>query len=161
VLELIQHINAQEGIKVCVASRQWTEFNDAFHENPMLRMQDLTTADMAHFVGVKFEDNRGFLELKKIFPIEASQLINDVVRKANGVFLWVSLVVKALLEALTEGDGLPELQAAVDQLPSDIAQLYDAIWSRISNRNISASSKLIVTYRAATNRTSPLMKSNP
>jgi hypothetical protein len=30
VVHLIQHINSRSGIKVCVASRQWTEFNDAF-----------------------------------------------------------------------------------------------------------------------------------
>ncbi|PMD50078.1 uncharacterized protein K444DRAFT_622302 [Hyaloscypha bicolor E] len=149
VLELIQHINDRNGIKVCVASRQWTEFNDAFNLNPMLRMQELTTADMAHFVGVKFEGNRGFLELKTIFPTETARLVGDVVRKADGVFLWVSLVVKSLLEALTEGDGLVELQETVDQLPIDIAQLYDAILSRISSRNVTASSKLLVTFKTA------------
>jgi hypothetical protein len=104
---------------------------------------------MAHFVGVKFEGNRGFLELKTIFPAEAARLVGDVVRKLDGVFLWVSLVVKSLLEALTEGDGLVELQETVDQLPIDIAQLYDAILSRISSRNVIASSKLLVTFKAA------------
>jgi hypothetical protein len=69
VLELIHHISAREGIKVYVASRQWTEFNNAFYENLMLRMQGLATADMAHLVEFKFERNRGFLELKKIFLI--------------------------------------------------------------------------------------------
>ena len=149
VLELIQHMNSLKGIKVCVASRQWTEYSDTFYESPMLRMQDLTTADMVYFIGVKFESNRAYLELKKVFPTALAHLLDDVVKKADGVFLWLSLVVKALLEALTEGDGLPELQETVDQLPSDIAQLYDTIWSRISLRNISASSKLLVTYRTA------------
>ena len=149
VVELIQHINACDGIKVCVASRQWTEFNDAFHQSPMLRMQDLTTADLAYFVRAKLEGNRGFLELRQIFPAEATRLIDDVAKRANGVFLWIALVVKALLEALTEGDGLPELQATVDRLPSDIAHLYDAIWSSISSRNILTSTKLLVTFKAA------------
>jgi hypothetical protein len=113
-------------------------------------MQDLTTADMAHFVETKLEGNRGFLELKSIFPSEASHLIGDIVKKADGVFLWVSLVVRSLLEALTEGDGLSDLQTTVDRLPSDIAQLYDAIWSRISTRNIAGSAKLLVLVRATT-----------
>ena len=149
VLNLIHKMSLRNGIKICVASRQWTEFNDAFRQNPMLRMQDLTTADMAHFVQAKLEGNRGFVELKRIFPIEATCLISDVVSKANGVFLWVSLVVTSLLEGLTEGDRLLELQATMKQLPSDIAELYDAIWSRIRDRNIVASSKLLVTFKAA------------
>jgi hypothetical protein len=71
-------------------------------------MQDLTNADMAYFVKVKLESNRGFLELRQIFPTEAEHLIYDVAKRANGVF-WISLVVKTLLESLTEGDGLREL----------------------------------------------------
>ncbi|KAN0110089.1 hypothetical protein V8E51_006476 [Hyaloscypha variabilis] len=149
VLELIHNLSARNGIKICVASRQWTEFNDAFRQNPMLRMQDLTNADMAHFVQAKLDRNRGFLDLKRVFPLEATNLIGDVVSKANGVFLWVSLVVTSLLEALTEGDGLSQLQATIKDLPSDIAQLYDAIWSRIRHRDISASAKLLVTFKAA------------
>lgn len=156
VLELIHNLSPQNGIKICIASRQWTEFNDAFYQNPMLRMQDLTNADMAHFVQAKLEGNTGFVELKKIFPIEATYLISDIVSKANGVFLWVSLEVMSLLEALTEGDRLSELQATIKQLPSDIADLYDAIWSRIKPRNVSASSKLLVTFKAAQGRLSQL-----
>jgi hypothetical protein len=149
VLELIQKINSRDGIKICVASRQWTEFNDAFHESPCLRMQDLTATDMAHFVDAKLEGNRGFLELKRIFPTEATQLVTDVVAKAEGVFLWVSIVVRSLLAALTEGDGLSDLRTIVDQLPSDIALLYDAIWARIGGHNMVASAKLLTTFNAA------------
>jgi hypothetical protein len=149
VLELIQKINSRDGIKICVASRQWTEFNDAFHESPLLRMQDLTSADMAHFVEAKLEVNRGFLELKRIFPTEATQLVTDVVAKAEGVFLWVSIVVRSLLAALTEGDGLSDLRTIVDQLPSDIALLYDAIWAQIGGRNMVASAKLLTTFNAS------------
>jgi hypothetical protein len=149
VLELIQKINSRDGIKICVASRQWTEFNDAFHESPCLRMQDLTATDMAHFVDAKLEGNRGFLNLKRIFPTEATQLVTDVVAKAEGVFLWVSIVVRSLLAALTEGDGLSDLRTIVDQLPSDIALLYDAIWARIGGHNMVASAKLLTTFKAS------------
>ena len=114
----------------------------------MLRMQDLTSADMAHFVDAKLDGNRGFLELKRIFPTEATQIVTDVVAKAEGVFLWVSIVVRSLLEALTEGDGLSDLRTIVDQLPSDIALLYDAIWARIGGRNMVASAKLLTTFKA-------------
>jgi hypothetical protein len=105
---------------------------------------------LAYFVKAKLEGNNGFLEMRQIFSTEADHLVNEVARRANGVFLWISLVVKALLEALTEGDGLPELQSIVDQLPSDLAHLYNVIWASISSRNIVASAKLFVTYGTAT-----------
>jgi hypothetical protein len=115
----------------------------------MLRVQELTAADLAYFMKAKLEGNRGFLELRQIFCTKADGLVYEVARRSNGVFLWVSLVVKTLLQALTEGDGLPELQSILDQLPSDMERLYDAIWASISSRNIIPSTKLLVTFRAA------------
>lgn len=149
IVELIQSISSRKGIKVCVASRQWSEFNDAFDQHPMLRMQDLTYQDITCYVGAKFNNSRGFTELKEIFPVEASALLSDIVKKAQGVFLWLSLVVKDLLECLTEGDGLPEMREVLDALPSDIDQLYSAIWASIKHRKVSGSAQLMALLRAA------------
>ncbi|KAK3372588.1 hypothetical protein B0H63DRAFT_551307 [Podospora didyma] len=149
VIHFIQKVNSRNGVKICVASRQWHDFNDEFKSNPMLRMQDLTADDMTHFVRAKLAGNPGFQELRSIFPEDSSRLVDEIVKKSNGVFLWVSIVVKSLLEALTEGDGLPELQSTLNSLPSSIAQLYDAIWSTVSNRNKSKSAELLVTFKAA------------
>ncbi|KAK0616675.1 hypothetical protein B0T14DRAFT_250916 [Immersiella caudata] len=149
VIELIQRINFRSGTKLCIASRPWTEFNDAFRANPTLRMQDVNTADIKHVVKAKLEENQGFVDLRRIFAAETSRLIDEVVRKSSGVFLWVSIVVKSLLASLTEGDGLSELQATIDELPGDIAQLYDAIWASIKAQNVSKSAELLAIFKAS------------
>ncbi|KAF3762491.1 hypothetical protein M406DRAFT_107917 [Cryphonectria parasitica EP155] len=131
ILTLISDVCRRGGIKVCVASRQWTEFNDALDRHPMLRMQDVTENDMLLFVRGKLEANRGFSDLSKIFPAEAETLIREVVEKANGVFLWSYLVVCNLEEALSNGDGLPQLRATLQSLPEDIKSLYTVIWKSI------------------------------
>lgn len=134
---------------MCAASRQWSEFNDAFDQHPMLRMQDLTYQDIACYVDVKFNNSRGFTEIREIFPAESAALLSDIVKKAQGVFLWLSLVVKDLLECLTEGEGLPEMRKVLDALPSDIDQLYSAIWASIKQRKLSGSAQLMPLLRAA------------
>lgn len=148
-IELIRSISSRKGIKVCLASRQWSEFSDAFDQHPMLRMQDLTSQDITHYVDAKFHHSRGFMELKEIFPVEAAALLSDIVKKAKGVFLWLSLVVKDLLECLTEGDGLSEMRKVLDALPSDIDQLYSAIWASIKQRKVSGSAQLMALLLAA------------
>ena len=57
-------------------------------------------------------------------PVAASQLIKQVTVKASGVFLWVYLVTQSLLEGLSDGEHLRDLQSRVESLPEDIEKLF-------------------------------------
>ncbi|KAH7258790.1 hypothetical protein B0J15DRAFT_303629 [Fusarium solani] len=149
ILDPLRVIYTQQGTKVCMASREWSEFDDALHQHPKLRMQDLTFPDMKHYAMSRLAATRGFLELQFIFPGETEALIGELLGKANGVFLWLTLVVKSLLHAASQGRGLHHLQALVNALPSNIADLYSSIWSNIEDDIVSDSSKLLAIVRAA------------
>ncbi|KAK5657414.1 hypothetical protein OQA88_2984 [Cercophora sp. LCS_1] len=150
VVELINNItNTAKHIKVCVASRPWTEFNDAFRHSPTMEMHLLTHLDIAVFVNSKLSANQGFAELKAIYPAEASSIAESLTIKANGVFLWVALVTRSLLLALSEGESLSSLQSILDQLPSDIHLLYNAIWERINPRNLRDASAMVQIVMAS------------
>lgn len=62
---------------------------------------------------------------------ESANLIDEVASKSNGVFLWVVVVVRALLEGLREGDTLEELQERVEDMPSELGRLYRHMLMRI------------------------------
>jgi hypothetical protein len=47
-------------------------------------------------------------------------LVDLIVEKAVGVFLWVSLVVDALCDRLRVGQALKDLQRHVHELPADL-----------------------------------------
>lgn len=115
VLDLIQNLT-RSGIKVCVASRQWSEFNDVLDQHPMLRMQDMIARDMNLFVHGNIRCHRAFMDIKKTFPVEAGLLVQEVVDKASAVFICVSVVSKLLQHALNEGEGLEKLRSIVDSL---------------------------------------------
>ncbi|KAM0549877.1 hypothetical protein ACHAPJ_009124 [Fusarium lateritium] len=93
-------------VKMCVASRPWAQFEDSFKKHPHLLLQDLTKEDIARYVASNLGANEGFRELAEREPECAKQLRNEIARKAEGVFLWVNLVVASLLAGLTDGDGL-------------------------------------------------------
>lgn len=112
-------------VKICVASRPWVVFQDAFGSKPNLRLEDLTYNDIKLFVTAKFADDPEFSKLQRREPGFANQLIEDIVSKASGVFLWVHLVVASLLAGMTFGDRVSDLQKRLELLPPDLEDLYN------------------------------------
>jgi hypothetical protein len=117
-------------VKVCVAGGPWVEFDDAYRDMPKLPMDQFTGNDLATFVRERFRTCRGFEDLRNVHPVEATELLRDITKKAKGVFIWVKVVVDSLIESITEGCGMKDLQDIVASLPSDIKNLYEALWAR-------------------------------
>lgn len=121
--DLMEHPN----VKVCVSSRPWLVFEEAFMHKPSMMLQDLTYADIKNYVTSKMQGNQGFKQLLRREPQFANQLIENVVSKASGVFLWVNLVVESLLAGMSYGDRTSDLQRRLDLLPPDLENLYEKI----------------------------------
>ncbi|KAK7994564.1 hypothetical protein PG991_016152 [Apiospora marii] len=147
VVKLVTSISSS--IKICVASRPWTEFDDAFSSAPLLQMHLLTQDDTKLYVAGKLDENQGFKEIRNIYPKQADEIKEDIVARSRGVFLWVSVVVQSLLISLSEGESISDLRATLDSLPSDVSSLYDVIWSRIRERNRRDGSWMIQVVAAA------------
>ncbi|KAI9154739.1 hypothetical protein HJFPF1_07296 [Paramyrothecium foliicola] len=131
LVDFVHLFHNLQGTKILISSRPENIFVDAFVENPSLRTEDFTAKDIKTFVEGEFSSTRGYDELIQANPVEAERLVTEIVDKASGVFLWVSVVVRALSEGLREGDRLKELKALLDSLPMDLSELYSSIWKRI------------------------------
>ncbi|KAK2039652.1 hypothetical protein LZ31DRAFT_569258 [Colletotrichum somersetense] len=127
LITLFHDITSHPNVKVCVSSRLWVEFEDAFRHRPSLRLEDSTYADIKAFVTQSFEGDEGFRRLTIREPVYASGLIENVVRKSSGVFLWVSLVVQSLITGLQYEDRIVDIQKRLDLLPEDLEKLYGFI----------------------------------
>jgi hypothetical protein len=53
-----------------------------------------------------------------------------LVEKAQGVFLWVFLVIRSLLRGLSSADDQRELQQRIDELPPDLEAFFRHILSK-------------------------------
>ncbi len=113
-------------VKVCLSSRPDRAYTNAFKSYPMLRLQDLTDKDIRTYVSDK---------LKPLLPLESSgglsNVLCSVTMRAQGVFLWVELVVKSLMRGLQNDDSFEQLEARVNSTPSDIEALYAKMLSDI------------------------------
>jgi len=97
IVDILKGIAEYGHIKVCLSSRPWLVFEDAFRDRPSLLLQHLTYNDITKYVQGKLEEQSNFRRIKQKDEEGGSTLILGVTDKAKGVFLWVFLVVRSLL----------------------------------------------------------------
>ncbi len=126
LIELMQQFTRSLNIKLCVSSRPWNVFEAAFGNCmcPRLYLEDLTREDIKRYVRDKLEGNNGFRKLRRSESENCEQLVNDIVQKAYGVFLWVFLTVRSLTSGLENADRIVDLQRRLDSLPSDLEEFF-------------------------------------
>lgn len=103
-------------IKICVSSREYPVFMDGFTPTLRIRFHDLTRRDMDTYI----RDKLAHASAEESFET----LVSLIMRKADGVFLWVALVVKSLREGLENGLSCSDLMHEVDILPDQLESLY-------------------------------------
>lgn len=120
-------------IKMCIASRAEVDIQLRLSTYPSLAIHHFTESDIALYVTER---------LKTAWDLMASQpdgttatfdqgLIDNVVVKAEGVFLWVNLVVTQLVMAIEAEAEASELHRLVAELPEGLKQLYQTIVAKI------------------------------
>ncbi|KAK8023525.1 hypothetical protein PG993_011591 [Apiospora rasikravindrae] len=101
---------------------------DEFHDEEHRSIWDLTSAlhrlqcsDKIKFG--KFNSHEQFARLREI-DSSYEGLISEVVDRAQGVFLWVRLVVQSLLEGFTFHDSARTLRQRLQSFPDDLSEFF-------------------------------------
>jgi len=128
----ILEMTSSPNVKMCVASRPWLVFEDAFEHRPSLLLENLTAPDISFFVAGSLSSNGMFSKMQRLYPHDAERVITEVTSKAHGVFLWVRLVVDSLLGGLRDGDSIEDLMKSLLELPSDLEDLFWKILRSVS-----------------------------
>ncbi|KAH7385205.1 hypothetical protein DE146DRAFT_792111 [Phaeosphaeria sp. MPI-PUGE-AT-0046c] len=111
-------------IKAILASRPLAPYGFSFRHHPKLRLHELTRTDITTFVNDKLAANPRISDLSADDARGVQELCKEIVDTAAGVFLWVRLVVRSLLEGLQNYDRLPDLQKRLRALPRDLESLF-------------------------------------
>jgi len=118
-------------VKICFSSRPWQPLKEHFSVFPGFSLQDYTKSDMEEFAANSVTQAR-------IGDPLVMRLVPEIITRANGVFLWVKLALKVLVEtaATTPVATLPSvLETKLNELPEDLFEFYNLIISRISRSN--------------------------
>ena len=111
-------------VKLCVSSRPHVPFEDAFAGYPALTLRTLTHSDISRYIQDRLVYNELMEPLKIKEPEKCQQLVEEITEAAEGVFLWVMLVVSSLTTGLSYHDRISDLQKRLRALPTDLDQLY-------------------------------------
>ncbi|KAH8659274.1 hypothetical protein BGZ60DRAFT_544318 [Tricladium varicosporioides] len=138
---LVPWIRSTQGksltIRMCISSRPLQEIGLRLSDFPSCRIHEWTANDISAFVRDKLGQTQRTLTLSDQKPHihHNGEIINyltkEVIGKAQGVFLWVELVVNNLIVGLEEGFSDTELKDCLDSLPPELENLYARIFEQI------------------------------
>ncbi|KID94387.1 NACHT nucleoside triphosphatase, partial [Metarhizium majus ARSEF 297] len=125
LLQTIKLFEACQRVKVCVSSRPWSEFVHEFGDDDthLLRVKDLTAQDIRKYADETLSSNSRFKRLSakdNSIPL----LLDEIVSKSSGVFLWVRLVVQSLLQGLKYADSNQFLWKRLRSFPPDLDDFF-------------------------------------
>ncbi|KAK5120710.1 hypothetical protein LTR85_006068 [Meristemomyces frigidus] len=132
LVALLKDLARNPDIKLCVSSRPWKAFRSAFESKvSYLRLEDLSRPNIKRYVAGSMQDGLAQVPTEPGMIAEAVQLIDEIVDKAEGVFLWVYLVVKSILRGLAEGDPIHMLRHRVQEFPAVLEEFFRNMLSRV------------------------------
>lgn len=129
ILNLVEELRLGKSTKICVSSRAEPTFKRRLATYPQISIHTLTLEDMTLFTrGLLDPNNFGTSSSHAIFR---DNLVNELVSKAEGVFLWATLVARSLRRGIENGDTYSKLKERLRNMPSGLTQLFDGMWLRL------------------------------
>ncbi|KAI1460925.1 hypothetical protein F4805DRAFT_350084 [Annulohypoxylon moriforme] len=141
IRQLLAWSNESSNVKICLSSREWSIFRDAFGNYPKFQLHDLTSSDIRMFVRDRFREMRvstlvnsdGYEVAPGIF--NTNDLEETIVNESDGVFLWVAIVLRHVEDGLANGDQLKDLVRLVKSLPTDLEPMFQQLFESIPRNN--------------------------
>ncbi|MCJ1356117.1 MAG: hypothetical protein MMC33_006111 [Icmadophila ericetorum] len=143
ICKLLRQLSANPMFKILVSSRPIPACLEVFQGFPSLRLQDLTYDDIKSYVIDNIGEHQRLAILRAEEPDAAEELVQSILSKASGVFLWVTLVVKSLLEGFRNYDRIGDLQKRVNELPQELQELYLHMFQKMELRYQKEASRLL------------------
>jgi hypothetical protein len=128
LLDIMENIAKSPHIKLCLSSRPWNCFEDVLGRDidRKLYLQDLTREDIEIYAKTKLKRPANWASTYED-RVHHQALTLEIVERAQGVFLWVFLVVRSLQEGLANGDTISMLQKRLRALPTDLEPFFEHI----------------------------------
>ena len=131
LIRLLKDLTTIGKVKLCLSSRPWNIYKDAFETYPRLRLEQLTRKDITHYVHRNLEGDQNFWRVQKRHKNLHKIITTEVVEKAEGVFLWVILVVRDLLKCARDGGRSRDLLQVLRDTPPELDDYFKRMMSSI------------------------------
>ncbi|RSM10903.1 hypothetical protein CDV31_007031 [Fusarium ambrosium] len=125
LIDMIGDIQSPQ-VKFCLASRPEPAMKLYLGHYPTLPMHAFIRDDIRNYAhGIL---SRAMSHRHDAFGVD--RLVDQLVSKADGVFLWVVLVARSLERGIERGDSPQVLEERLRQMPKSLSELYTSMWQR-------------------------------
>ena len=142
-IDFINSLAANEHIKIVVSSRPISVCVAAFTNRPNLQLQDLNRGDIASYVNDVVGSHNYMEKLIRRHGNEGKLVLDEVIDKSSGVFLWVVLACRSLLSGFMDYDNISELRRRVRELPPELDDMFQHMLGKINRRYRQECSRLL------------------
>ncbi|KAM7190183.1 hypothetical protein V8F20_009805 [Naviculisporaceae sp. PSN 640] len=138
----LQRWSSGRDVKICASSRPYLEFDQlAPTADRKFHLHELTRHDIYLFSRQMIEKDDNFDQVKDSYL----RLVDEIVYRAEGVFLWARLVVSSLLAGMLRHDTTDVLERKIDTMPSDIKDLYDKLLGTLEPDDQERAARMLIT----------------
>ncbi|KAF5627488.1 hypothetical protein F52700_8414 [Fusarium sp. NRRL 52700] len=134
IARFISELESFPNIKIMVSSRPHPAFITAFGQRPKMNLQDLTKRDVSTYIQDTVASYPYMRSLSRQSRASFDRITEKLAQKASGVFLWVILACRSVVEGCDDFCTITELEARVDELPKELEDLIEHMLENIDPR---------------------------
>lgn len=133
VSELLRLLKLADLVNVkTVLSSRWNNASyNTFQDMPQLRLDAFTGPDLVTYIREEFFSDYNFRRLRERDQTITDTLMQEVISRACGSFLWVMLVVKSLKTGACNYDTIDDLFSRLNTLPPELQQMYEQMYEQM------------------------------
>ena len=129
VIELVKRLADLANVKICVSSRPENIFQQSLGSGdyPFLKTETLNRPGIISYAEkalTRYQPS-GSDDLHHF-----SSVVTALVVKSAGVFLWIHLATRSVIDGIRNKDGWAVISERTNDLESDLNQLYQQMWQR-------------------------------
>ena len=123
-------------IRACIASRVETEIQFRLSNEPIFAIHKFTEKDISAYVTSRLIQAWDLMARQPggTTSVYDQFLVDKVAKKAEGVFVWVKIVVSQLALAIEEEANIQDLYSLLDAFPEGLEDLYSSILNKIDKK---------------------------
>ena len=136
--------NSEDSIKICFSCRDLpSNFGGAIAGG--FRMEHRNEPDIAAYVNDRWSTLESIVEPGN----NLKQIKTDLVKKADGIFLWAYLALERIQTALRDGATVAELQETVNDIPEELGGLFALLLGNINPKYTAETNTMLAVALSA------------
>ncbi|KAK2775626.1 hypothetical protein CKAH01_03512 [Colletotrichum kahawae] len=142
---------AAPDVKLCVSSRPHNEFLQAFtpKTGAWLKLHELNREDILKVIHDQFAGDERFVEARQLSTnsTDYDDLTHSIAQKAEGVFIWVIMVIRSLLQGIGNFCSLSQLRKRLDAIPAEVNSMFQYMLAGIDQLERQAAARTFLVMK--------------